>query len=69
MTRKIEPAFGDISHLEAPIALTLDQIEEAAGGAAITGVALPKIAPPVTIGLINPDIFEFEKQLGGMVAM
>ena len=66
MTHKIGPASGDISHLEAPIALTLDQIEEAAGGAAIAGAALLKIASPVTIGLIDPDIFE--KQLGGMVA-
>jgi hypothetical protein len=58
MTCKIKPTDDDDVQLEAPITLTLGQVEEAAGGAAVTGAALLVKFPTTTIGLINPDILE-----------
>jgi hypothetical protein len=58
MTSKGNITVNDGEQLEAPVTLNLDQIEEAAGGAAVVGAALLKVCPPVTMGIINPDIFE-----------
>jgi hypothetical protein len=58
MTCKVKPTADDEVQLEAPITLTLDQVAEAAGGAAVAGAALLTRLPTTTIGLINPDIFE-----------
>lgn len=58
MTSKNNITVNDGGQLEAPITLNLDQIEEAAGGAAVVGAALLKVCPPVTVGIIDPDIFE-----------
>ena len=55
MTKKVEPA-DESTPLEAPITLSVDQIAEAAGGAAVAGASLLVKLPITTVGLINPDL-------------
>ena len=54
MTKKVEQA-DESTRLEAPITLSVDQIAEVAGGAAVTGASLLVKLPTTTVGLINPD--------------
>ena len=54
MMKKVEQV-DESTPLEAPITLSVDQIAEVAGGAAVAGASLLVKLPTTTVGLINPD--------------